>query len=55
MVSKIPVVGKNAVTAVSTCVKAEAVATLNQKLDLNIWSQPSRKSPNGEQLKDGAI
>ena len=22
---------------------------------MNIWAQPSRKSPNGEQLKDGAI
>ena len=55
MVSKAPVVGKNAITAIATVAKPEAVAVINQKLDMNIWAQPSRKSPNGEQLKDGAI
>ena len=55
MVSKVPSVGKNAITAVSSCVKPEAVATINSKLDLNIWATPSRNSPNAEQLKDGAI
>ena len=55
MVSKVPSVGKNAITAVSSCVKPEAVATINSKLDLNIWATPSRSSPNAEQLKDGAI
>ncbi len=55
MVSKIPVVGKNAVTAVSSVSKPEALAVLNQKLDLNVWATPSRRSPNAEQLKDGAI
>ena len=55
MVSRVPAVGKNAITAVSSVVKPEAAAVLNQKLDMNVWSQPSRSSPNGEQLKDGAI
>ncbi len=55
MVSKIPAVGKNVVTAVSSVSKPEAMAVLNQKLDLNVWATPSRSSPNGEQLKDGAI
>mgnify|MGYP000956149025 CR=1 FL=1 len=55
MVSKVPAIGKNAISAVSAAVRPEAVAVLNQKLDLNIWATPSRKSPNGEKLKDGAI
>lgn len=55
MVSKVPAVGKNVITAVSTVAKPEAVAVLNQKLEMNVWAQPSRKSPNGELLKDGAI
>ncbi len=55
MVSKAPSLAKNAISAVSTVAKPEAVAVLNQKLDSNIWATPSRRSPNGEQLKDGAI
>ncbi len=55
MVSKIPAAGKNAVTAVSSVSKPEAMAVLNQKLDLNVWATPSRRSPNAEKLKDGAI
>jgi len=55
MASKIPVVGKNAITAVSTVLKPEAVAVLDDKLHHNIWATPSRSSPNAEQLKDGAI
>ena len=38
MVSKIPAIGKHAVTAVSSVVKPEALAVLNEKLDLNIWA-----------------
>ena len=53
--SKAPALAKNAITAISTVAKPEAAAVLNQKLDLNVWAQPSRKSPNGEKLKDGAI
>jgi len=48
-------VAKQAITAISTVAKPEAVAVLNQKLELNVWATPSRKSPNGEKLKDGAI
>ena len=55
MSTKIPAVGKHMITAVSAAAKPEAVAVIAQKLDMNIWAQPSRKSPNGEQLKDGAI
>ena len=55
MVSKAPSLAKNAITAVSSAAKPEAVAVINQKLDMNIWATPSRKSPNGEKLKDGAI
>lgn len=55
MASKVPSVGKTAITAISTVAKPEAAAVLSQKLDLNVWATPSRKSPNGEQLKDGAI
>ena len=55
MVSKAPALAKNAITAVSTVAKPEAVAVINQKLDLNIWATPSRCSPNAEKLKDGAI
>ena len=55
MVSKAPAVAKNAISAVSTVAKPEAVAVLNNKLEHNVWCQPSRGSPNGEQLKDGAI
>ena len=55
MASKLPSVGKNAVTAVSSVVKPEAAAVLNERLNMNVWAQPSRKSPNAEQLKDGAI
>ena len=47
--------GKHAITAVSSVAKPEAVAIINSKLDLNIWAQPSRRSPNGALLKDGAI
>ena len=55
MASKVPQVGKTAITAVSSVAKPEAAALLNSKLDLNIWATPSRRSPNGEKLKDGAI
>ena len=55
MVSKAPQVAKQVITAISTVAKPEAVAALNQKLELNVWATPSRKSPNGEKLKDGAI
>jgi hypothetical protein len=55
MVSKAPAVAKNAISAISTVAKPEAVAVLSQKLEMNIWATPSRKSPNGEKLKDGAI
>ncbi len=43
------------ITAVSLAVKADAVVVLNQKLEGNVWATPSRDSPNGERLKDGAI
>ena len=55
MASRVPAVGKHAITAVSSVSKPEAAAVLTQKLDLNIWATPSRRSPNAEQLKDGAI
>ena len=48
-------ISKNAVTAVSRAVSAEAVAVVNDKLVHNVWATPSRCSPNGEKLKDGAI
>ena len=48
MASKVPSVGKTAITAISSVAKPEAAAVLNQKLDLNVWATPSRKSPNGE-------
>ena len=48
MVSKIPAVGKHVITAVSAAAKPEAAVVLNDKLALNIWAQPSRRSPNGE-------
>ena len=43
------------IIAVSLAVKADAVVVLNQKLEGNFWATPSRDSPNGERLKDGAI
>ena len=46
---------KNAVTAISRVVREETAVALNQKLVNNVWAQPSRSSPNGEKLKDGAI
>ena len=46
---------KNVVTAVSNAVKAEGAVACAEKLTNNIYCQPSRDSPNGEQLKDGAI
>ena len=55
MVTRVPAVGKHAISAVSSVAKPEAAAVLTQKLDMNVWAQPSRKSPNAEQLKDGAI
>ena len=55
MVSKVPAVSKSVISAVSSVVKPEAVAVLNQKLEKNVWAQPSRRSPNGQKLKDGAI
>lgn len=48
-------VSKKAVTAVSRVLKEETAAALTQKLDGNVWCTPSRSSPNGEKLKDGAI
>ena len=47
--------GKSAVTAVSRVLREETAAALTQKLDGNVWATPSRASPNGEKLKDGAI
>ena len=47
--------GKNAVTAISRVVKEETAAALTGKLTNNVWATPSRLSPNGEKLKDGAI
>ena len=44
-----------AITAISKVVNAESAVVLNNALEMNIWSQPSRSSPNGEKLKDGAI
>lgn len=44
-----------AVTAISKVVNAESQVVLQNALDMNIWAQPSRASPNGEKLKDGAI
>lgn len=55
MASKVPAVGKTAITAVSSVAKAEAAAVLTGKLEMNVWATPSRASPNAEQLKDGAI
>lgn len=55
MVSKVPAIGKHAITAVSSVVKPEAAAVLTQKLDMNIWATASRGSPNAERLQDGAI
>ena len=46
---------KSTVTAVSRVVKAETAVALSQKLEGNVWAQPSRCSPNAEKLKDGAI
>ena len=43
------------VTAVSRVVREETAAALTGKLNGNIWATPSRASPNGEKLKDGAI
>jgi len=48
MVSKVPMVGKQAITAVSSVAKAEAAPALVQKLDMNVWASPSRGSPNAE-------
>lgn len=44
-----------AVTAVSKVVNAENAVVLSNALKGNVWSEPSRRSPNGEKLKDGAI
>jgi hypothetical protein len=55
MVSKAPALFRHSITTTATVVKPEALAVLNQKLELNMWAQPSRKSPNGALLKDGAI
>ena len=44
-----------AVTAIRKVVNAESAAVLSNALEGNVWSQPSRRSPNGEKLKDGAI
>ena len=44
-----------AVTAISKVVNAESQVVLQNALEMNVWSQPSRGSPNGEKLKDGAI
>ena len=48
-------VTSKAVTAVSRVVREETSVALTQKLAGNIWATPSRSSPNGEKLKDGAI
>lgn len=48
-------VGKQAITAVSSVAKAESAPALIQKLDMNVWASPSRGSPNAEKLLDGAI
>ena len=47
--------GKSAVTAISRVVNAESKVVVQKALDNNVWAQPSRGSPNGEKLKDGAI
>ena len=44
-----------AVTSISKVVNAENAAVLSNALERNVWSTPSRRSPNGEKLKDGAI
>ena len=44
-----------AITAISKVVNAESAVVLQNALEMNIWSTPSRASPNGEKLKDGAI
>ena len=44
-----------AVTAISKVVNAESQVVVQNALENNIWAQPSRGSPNGEKLKDGAI
>ena len=46
---------KQAVTAISRVVKEETAAALTQKLTGNVWATPSRTSPNGAKLQDGAI
>ena len=43
------------ITAVSKVISEEALAILQNKLNRNIWAIPSRSSPNGPKLKDGAI
>lgn len=48
-------ISKNIVTAVSRAVNSESALICSDKLALNVWAQPSRCSPNGEKLKDGAI
>ena len=41
--------------ALSIVLKAESAAVIQSKLANNIWATPSRDSPNGEKLQDGAI
>ena len=48
-------VSKTGITAISRVVNAESQLVVQKALDNNIWAQPSRASPNGEKLKDGAI
>ena len=49
------VTGSRAVTAVSKAVSESARVTVAQKLERNVYAQPSRKAPNGLKLQDGAI
>lgn len=42
-------------TAVGRVLNAESQVAIQKSLEGNIWAQPSRASPNGEKLKDGAI